>query len=200
MSLQGDITTLVPMPDPNGIAIGLDGFAYAASSRGVIWRIDPATGDYTVLHEDTGRSFDGITLSKKADALYFNGEEGGAHKMMLRADGTADTPAEIANFGGSGGGGLGGGDFGDLLDGMTVDECDNLYVVQMGGKVFRIDPDGGTEEAVNVGDGGFGITAANFGSGAGGWKTHSLYVMSLAGTVYEVDLGVGGKAEPHLSR
>jgi hypothetical protein len=46
---------------------------------------------------------------------------------------------------------------------------------------------------------GSSMFAVNFGSGYGGWKADSLYIMNMmANCVYEVDLGVKGAPQIHL--
>jgi hypothetical protein len=42
------------------------------------------------------------------------------------------------------------------------------------------------------------LPALNFGSGVGDWQADKLYVMDFLGKMYEVDVGVPGKWEPHL--
>jgi hypothetical protein len=46
--------------------------------------------------------------------------------------------------------------------------------------------------------GGVFISAANFGSGFGGFERENLYVMNLNGGVFEIEMGIPGKWEPHL--
>ena len=86
---------------------------------------------------------------------------------------------------------------------MTADICGNIYVVDMSGVIIRVTPSGEPEVAVTVGSGdvwemGEMIPAVNFGSGYGGWKSDHLYVISFSQGIYEVDMGVAGKPEPHL--
>jgi hypothetical protein len=86
---------------------------------------------------------------------------------------------------------------------MSMDECGNLYVVEMGGVIWRITPEGAASHYYEFGGGGgpgfVFLPAVNFGSGIGGWKRDALYVMSFNGGVYEVETGgIRGRLEPHL--
>jgi sugar lactone lactonase YvrE len=84
---------------------------------------------------------------------------------------------------------------------MTTDVCGNIYAVVMSGAVWRITPSGEKEVVIRLDEDapeGQAITAINFGSGAGGWKADHLYVSSFYHGIYELDMGITGKPEPHL--
>jgi len=203
VGLDGGISILAGnVTGPNGIAVGTDGFVHVAQLGGEILRIDPESGAAAPLFtSETGQRFDGITFSPDYEILYFDEDQGGAvHQMAMAPDGTAGPPSLFTTIPSEGD------PMGGALDGMAADECGNVYVVAMSGQVYRVTPDGQPEVAVDVrpslgggGSGGAGsIMAVNFGSGAGGWKERSLYIMSTQGGFFEADLGVRGKPEPHL--
>jgi hypothetical protein len=181
------IPILAGLPEPNGIAIGMDGFIYLANSGGQIRRIDPDTGQFTVLWTDQNRSFDGITFNLDYSVLYVNEEAGDVHKMTIDAQGNAGTPEHVVTLQPQ-----------FLLDGMAVDECNNVYTLDMAGTVYRIDQQNNVDVVVQFSMGEAFIPALNFGSGVGGWHADKLYVMNFLDGVFEVDIGVRGKPEPHL--
>lgn len=180
-------TVLAGLPEPNGIAIGLDGFIYLANSGGQVRRINPDNGQFTVLWNAQGRSFDGITFSPDYSVLYVNEESGDVHKMAIDAQGNAGTPELVVTLQPE-----------FLLDGMAADECGNIYTLDMAGTVYRIDSDNNVETVVQFSMGEAFVPALNFGSGIGGWHADKLYVMNFLNGVFEVDVGVRGKYEPHL--
>lgn len=181
-------TVAASLANPNGIAIGADGRIYVATT-GQILRIDPETLDVEVVVDLPGNSFDGLTFSPDYRRLYFNEEVGQVHWVDFDDDGVPGPPSDgidIPN-------GI------SLLDGMAMDACGNLYVIVMNGKVWRIWADTGElEQILDVGGLAF-IPALNFGlPPTGGWGNELLYVLDFTGSLYEVDVGVPGKWEPHL--
>jgi sugar lactone lactonase YvrE len=194
-----DMTSFVKTPllsgvnEPNGVAVDMDGQVYLTSADREVVRVDPATGDAQTLYT-APVTLDGIAFGPGYDELYFCSEEGQVWEMPVTPTG-AGAPTLIATIEAGGGGGLG------LLDGLTVDACGNVYVVDMDGTIWRIAPDRTVERVVDIQTGGMFnmINAVNFGSGVGGWKPESLYVIGMASeAVYEVDLGVRGIPQPHL--
>jgi hypothetical protein len=173
--------------NPNGIAIGADGWIYAALT-GSIARFDPATGDREVVADMPGNSFDGLTFMPDYKSLYFDEEFGQVWKVTFDEDNNPSEPnlgpdIPVGGF--------------SLLDGMTADACFNLYVVEMNGTVWRASPDGSVTVALDIN--GFASTSAvNFGSGIGGWETTTLYLSDFLGKMYAAPLGVPGKWEPYM--
>lgn len=192
VDLDGDKQTVLSgLSDPNGIAIGTDGLAYVSTLGGKVYRVDPDSGDYTVLYSSNER-YDGVTFNADYTMLYFDEEdEGEVHQIPINDDGTAGQESTLAMI--NGGGAL------NLFDGMAADECGNIYVIKMSGEVYRVNPQGEVELAVSISSGGGfgGLMSLNFGSGVGGWEEDKLYVMAQGDTMYEVNIGVRGKWEPH---
>lgn len=178
------------LTNPNGIAIGADGLVYVATT-GRIVRVDPDTGDVEIVADLPGNSFDGLTFSPDYTRLYFDEEFGQIHYVDFDAAGIPGEPRLGAQIP------LGGFGF-SILDGMTMDACGNLYVVEMNGTVWRVRTDGTVEDIVSL-PGAAIIPALNFGyPPTGGWSATSLYVITFTGSVYALDIGVPGKWEPHL--
>ncbi len=171
---------------PNGIAVDPNGIIYVTTATGQVVRADPATGDRSVLY-DTPVSTDGISFAPDYRTLYWNSEFGEIIKVELDVDGNiVSGPNVFAQING-------------FLDGMTVDFCGNIYVVDMGGRIIRIDPQGQQEEFINISGqpGGDFISAVNFGSGAGGFERENFYIMSFSNVLFEIEAGIPGKWEPH---
>lgn len=193
---------------PNGLAVDMDGFIYATSAEGKIYRVDPVANTFEAVLEYENVSFDGITFSPDYKTLYFNEEIGNVYRATVNDDGTLSEDRLLVNvideLAATASPDIL--EFVDILDGMTIDICGNLYVVAMSGTIIRINPNGETKVAVQVGrdeDTDFlgmleMIPAVNFGSGKGGWKSDHLYILSFMGGIYEADMGVPGKPEPHL--
>jgi sugar lactone lactonase YvrE len=186
------------LTNPNGIAVGMDGRVYVSGLA--IVRVDPESKTHDVLHTYDGvfGGYDGITFSPDYQTLYFDEEynDTGAriYRMTFDGDGEVDEVTPIATLPSQ-----------VKLDGMTADACGNLYVVEMSGIIWRVTPAGDVAVAADLTGaqipGGAYLPAVNFGSGVGGWSRTRLYAMNWTGMtdgVFEVDIGVPGKAEPHL--
>jgi len=187
VAANGSVSTLLSgMPDPNGLVVGTDGFLYVTHGEGgEVRRINASTGEFTKLVDTPGRSYDGIAFSLDYQTLYFNEEVGTVNALDI-ASGNVTTFATIPLT--------------EILDGMTLDECGNLYVVEMAGIIWRVSPEGVVENFYEVSEGFAFIPAVAFGSGVGGWKRDHVYIMNFKGGVYEVDTGgIRGRREPHLA-
>jgi sugar lactone lactonase YvrE len=177
---------------PNGIAIGEDGWVHMTQGGGDVLRVDPETGEADRLVQ-SDISTDGITFAPDYRRLYWNSEGGQVMTLVLDEFGAlAEEPALLTRI-----------DTGlAILDGMTSDECGNLYVVKMNGHLIRVLPDGTQEPLMDLNQHAGGaasfISAANFGSGVGGWERDHLYVMSLDHGLFELEIGIRGKWEPHM--
>ena len=184
---NGGLTVVATLDNPNGIAIGVDGMAYVASFGRVV-RVDPYQSTMTVIADMPNHSFDGLTFSPDYSRLYVNEEIG---NLWVIDDPMGSPSAAVAGptlpIG-----------FMSILDGMTMDACGNLYAVEMGGVVWRVSPTGEVAKAMEITDAGAFVPALNFGSGVGGWDANTLYVNDFLGRIYEAEVGVPGKYEPHL--
>ena len=176
------------LSSPNGIAIGDDGFIYLSQGVGDVLRIDPVTGDATILVESPV-SNDGITFSPDYRTLFINSDMTGDF-LSLGVDAAGAVTSPLALFATLPG----------PSDGMVMDACGNAYVTQFfPPAIVRVRTDG-TVEPFIVLPVGQTIVAANFGTGVGGWgKTH-LFLSDLDDGMLEYDVGVYGKWEPHLPR
>jgi len=169
---------------PNGIQLGPKGQIYVTGlNDGNLYRIDPAAGVTTLLTFVVDDA-DGLAFANDYQSAFVNSfDSGQIFRVPLMPDGSAGMPVEFAT-------GLG------HPDGMTIDECGNLYVAGYGdGKLRRVSPDGKVEVVADFHV--MPVTSVNFGSGKQGWDARALYVMNyMAGGVFELKLGVRGGAPP----
>lgn len=172
---------------PNGMDVDLEGFVYVAEeSAHRVRRVDPMTGEFTVVAEDLIEP-NGISFSPDYHTLYVGNFGGGTiTKIELDDDMNATSVGDFYT-------GIGGG----LLDGMAVDACGNVYVCEyVAGTVWRMPPDGASIEAVALlgSAGASWIPNMQFGSGYGGWDRNTLYVTEINGTrVFAIPVGVPDK-------
>lgn len=180
------------LQNPNGMAIDLQGRIYVTVTAAIV-RIDPATGAVDTIVDMPGNSFDGITFSYDYRRLYFNEELGQIHFVEFDEEGEPGPVIDGTRID------LGFDPF-SILDGMAADACGNLYINEMNGKVWRVTIDGQAEVVADLS--GFAIIPAlNFGyPPVGGWTNTALYVLTFTGSVYELQIGVPGKWEPHLAQ
>lgn len=83
------------------------------------------------------------------------------------------------------------------LDGLETDECGYVYVTEYTvGTIWRFTPDGSEVEELFSPQSTW-IPNLHFGSGLGGWDSHTLYVMDRdEGRIFAATLDVGGKQRP----
>jgi hypothetical protein len=169
---------------PNGIQLGPKGQLYVTGlNDGNLYRIDPLAGATTLLTNVVDDA-DGVAFANDYQAVFVNSfDSGEIFRVPLLADGSAGTPVKFVE-------GLG------HPDGMTIDECGNLYVAGYGdGKLRRVSPDGRVDVVADFQV--IPVTSVNFGSGKQGWDARALYVMNyMAGGVFELRVGVRGGAAP----
>lgn len=189
---DGSYETLVQgLRYPNGIEIGQDGFVYLTEHDGQrVLRVDPDTGDFTVLSQGEVRAPNGISFNEDFTALYIGGFDGERVIWRLPIDEDGN-PGEIEVWASGVGTGW--------LDGIGVDICGNVYIADYGAsRILRYNPDGSYRDiAVDGRELGGHIYMPNmdWGSGVGGWDTMKLYVPEgwQASRTFEVDLGIPGK-------
>jgi sugar lactone lactonase YvrE len=176
---------------PNSIATNSAGEVFSAG-YGEVVRIR-TDGSVERILEISFTDFDGAAFSPDESSLYLNHDDGGT---VGRID--FDSKGDVIGFSGiidlvSGG-------WGTSLDGAAVDACGRYYVVDVGGTIFRVDPDTATViEYADLDGAGAGFTTSlRFGSGVGGWERDHLYVMDRDGAIWDLTLDVEGAQLPHL--
>jgi hypothetical protein len=169
---------------PNGIQLGPGGKLFVTDlGDGNLYRVDPDASTTTLLSFVVDDA-DGLVFSNDYKTLFVNSfGSGEIYRLALQADGTVSPPVKVV-------GGLG------HPDGMTIDECGNLYTAGYGdGQLRRISPDGKVELVADFKT--VPVTAVNFGSGSQGWDARAIYVMNYAnGGVFELAAGVRGAPAP----
>ena len=123
---QGDRSPLTTALDvPWGLAVNPRGFAYVAhvGSTGHVRRIPLAGGAATDLALDAKEGYaKGLTFGPDYGTLYFTTLKGRVAKVSISPEGRAGPSERVANTFEALGGGA-------ALDGITSDECGNLFVV-----------------------------------------------------------------------
>jgi hypothetical protein len=172
---------------PNGMEIGKDGFVYiTAQSANRVLRVNPETGDYTTITTQVNQP-NGLTFNKDFTTLYIGAFSGEGTIYAVDID-DAGNPSNFRPWKQNVGTGW--------LDGMGVDECDNVYIADYGqSKILRMKPDGSGTPLVIVDRSGPFSYMPNYdwGSGVGGWDKHKLYIVGVGEGLFEVDIGVDSK-------
>jgi len=176
---------LANLSEPNGIAVGADGFIYATSLDGKITRIDPDNGGGLTLFESE-RSADGITFGPDFERLYWNSETGEVYTAVVRDGLVVEALSLLATAEIRTG----------LMDGMTADICGNLYMIESHGTIYKIAEDGTVSVFMEMPSSVY--PALNFGSGVGGFPSDHLYVMDLGEGLQEIDVGIPGRTGAYL--
>ncbi|MBK8251588.1 MAG: gluconolactonase [Polyangiaceae bacterium] len=172
---------------PNGVYPDFDGNVWVTEFGGnKVTRINPDKTETPIISGAEASSANGIVLDKTRNLLFYtNYGQGRIRKVDLgAANFTGVEVIQIPNA---------------KLDGLVMDACGHLYVVDQGGSdLYRVqlDPAGnamGTEELLAS----FPKNVANaqFGSGSG-FDNQTLYVAGVPGSVYSINVGVPGAPVP----
>lgn len=176
---------LTNLASPNGLYVDHADNVFLAEFGGRVSRIAP-DGTRTVYAQGaaTAQGADGIVVDEDKGILFYNEyQKGKISRIAVNAPaGTA--PTAVATIQGA------------ATDGMLLDQCGNLLIVDNGrSRLFRVrlDAEGNaTAQPELLATFPKNVAAANFGSGPG-FDAKTLYVTGNPGTVYTVPLGVGGK-------
>jgi hypothetical protein len=192
--IRGAIVRVTPFGDrtivggnirsPNGLQLGPGGRLFLTDlTGGNVYRIDPDTSTTTLLSYVVDDA-DGLVFSNDYKTLFVASYGlGELYRIPINDDGTAQPPVRIAE-------GL------TSADGVTIDECGNLYVAGYGdGTLKRVSPDGKVELVAQLDT--RSASAVNFGSGRQGWDARTIYVMNYQnGGVFAIPAGVRGAPPP----
>lgn len=185
---NGNVADLVTgLNGPNGIYTDLAGtiwFTEGGANR--VSRLDPGGRRTTIVSGTEAQGANGIVFDAATNRLFYTEyDEGKVHRVDLSAD--HPSPTLVATIPGGG------------LDGMALDACGNLYVVdQRRSKLFRIRlAPTGTASAAPELLADFPVNVANVQFGAGeGFDPNSLVVAGNPGSVFTLALGVPGAPVP----
>jgi streptogramin lyase len=169
---------------PNGIQVGPGGLLFVTDlSGGNLYRLDPVSGDTTLLSFVVDDA-DGLVFSNDYKTLFVGSFGlGQLYRIPINGDGTVQPPVRLAEgFNGP--------------DGVTIDECGNLYLASYNdGSLRRVSPDGKVELVAQLDT--RSASAVNFGSGRQGWDARTIYVMNYQnGGVFAVHAGLRGAPAP----
>ena len=184
-------TVLAGLRYPNGLEIGLDDMVYLTEHDGKkVRRIDPFTGENTVLSDGVISSPNGIAFNEDFTALYIAGFSGAKkiYKLPMNEDGTPAGELEVwAESVGSG-----------WLDGIGVDYCGNLYIADYDrSQILRYDKDANYVDTVVDEQGSWAyLPNMQWGSGVGDWNPLFLYFPEgwQSNKMYELELGIPSKS------
>ncbi|MGH1341465.1 MAG: hypothetical protein ACRBN8_07940 [Nannocystales bacterium] len=177
---------------PNAIHIDSDDQIWISDYFGdSISRIDPVAQTVVEVIGNNANTANGVFFDEQRGMLYWANYSQSQIWGAVITDGTAGGPIPIIELEG-------------VSDGMTMDECGNLYVVDQGGiqgnmpcRIDRIALDasgqnGEVFEIAGAGDLGNGCANAQFGYGFGDSNDQAMFVTGQGGNIYRVEIGLSG--------
>lgn len=154
--------------------------------------IDPGAGTVDVVVNTQANSANGVFLDEQRGILYWANYGAGQIWSATVDDGVVGAPVGVADLEGN-------------SDGITMDECGNLYVVDQGGiagnNPCRIDliplnaagaAAGDAIEIVSAGELGNACANAQFGYGFGDDNDQAMFATGQAGGVFRIEVGLSG--------
>lgn len=174
MRIKADGTSSVIVTEvfAYGVRVGPDGMIYAANGS-TVSRFDPQNGDKTVVVDASGAGWQARVVDFSVDhsRLFIGTQESGGRIYVQALDDDLSPVGEPTVFVDS---------LGDWHDGIGVDICDNIYLVDYFTKsLYRISPDGSdirTLMSASADNGQMFAHGIAWGSGIGGWKSDALYL------------------------
>ena len=195
---QGTIAEITPagvvsqyaagLQTPNGLYPDSQGNVWVTEFGGdQVSRINPDKSvDSVVSGSAVVSSPNGIVFDEKRSVLFYTNYGAGEIMRVNLAPGGDPTPTLVSTINGA-------------LDGLVLDACGNLYVVDNGyNRLYRVrlDPGGiALGEAELLASFPSSVANAQFGSGQG-FEPMSLYVAGAEGSIYAVQVGVPGAPVP----
>lgn len=187
---QGTVTTFATgLSSPNGIFPDLDGNVWVTEFSGSrVVRFPSGGGTATpIVTGAQAAAANGVIFDPTRRLLFFtNYSAGDIKRVAIAQDGTPGTPQLVTSINGN-------------PDGLTMDACGHLYVVDQGNSRLyrvRLDANGAAVgNATQLATFTANVANAQFGRGTG-FSPTSLYLAGNPGTVYAVDIGVGGAPIP----
>ncbi len=188
VSPEGEVSELaVGLQGPNGVYVDLMDRIWITEFAGSrVIRVEGDLSITSIVDGPEAEAANGVIYDPDRDALFFTNYQAGMVRRVDFDGGVAQAPVVLGVIEGK-------------PDGLALDACGNLYVVDQGGsRLFRwaLDPAGDPlGEATLVAEFATNVANASFGAGAG-FEAESLYVAGNPGVVYRVDMMVPGAATP----
>ncbi|RMG99324.1 MAG: gluconolactonase [Deltaproteobacteria bacterium] len=180
-------TLLMGLDGPNGVYADFDGnvwFTEIGGDRVSVLRPDDTVE--VVVEGPEAAAANGVVYDPDRGLVFYDNYFTGRVAKVTVDGGTFGTPEEVGTIDGR-------------ADGMVLDACGNLYVVDQGdGELYRFfldangDAVGGPELLATFPQ---NVANAQFGRGDGFDET-TLYVAGMPGVVYAVPVGVTGQPIP----
>lgn len=177
---------------PNGVFVdSADQVWVSDYTGGSISRIDPDAGTVVEVIGANANTANGIFFDEQRGMLYWLNYSASQIGAAPITDGVAGAPVLVADLEG-------------VSDGMTMDECGNLYVVDQGGlgggqpcRIDRVElnaagTSGDVLEIANSSDLGNNCANAQFGYGFGDSNDQALFVTGQEGDVFRIEIGLSG--------
>jgi sugar lactone lactonase YvrE len=202
VALPGDDVVIAVDPDgalgdfvmqvqgPNGIFPDLDGNVWITEFGGDrVIRVAPDLTETTIAMGDDAASANGVVFDPDRGLLFFtNYQDGLIRRVAIAGDGSPGAAEVVVEIEGA------------APDGLAMDACGYLYVVDQGGGALHrvlLDELGMATNDPNEPIAVFASNVANaqFGVGAG-WDPHTLYLSGNPGDVYAVQVEFPGAPIP----
>ncbi len=178
---------------PNGVYVDHDGIVWVTDYFGAsIQRVDPAGPSTEVVVSSNANNANGVFHDEERGQLFWTNYNASQLWRAPVTGASVGTPVPVADLEGR-------------SDGVAMDECGNIYVLDQGGTAGNIpcridrvpldangDAAGATVEIAEAGDLGNACANMQFGYGFGNAYDRSGFVTGQAGNIYRIDLGVGG--------
>ncbi|MEM9459841.1 MAG: SMP-30/gluconolactonase/LRE family protein [Myxococcota bacterium] len=186
--VQSGDTLVGEIGSVNGLYPDFDGNIWFTNFSAV-QRVNPDDSVDSIVTGGDGNTANGVVFDPDRGLLYYtNYGPGLIRSVEIDGDGNPGTISMVASIPGA------------SLDGLSMDACGNLYVVDQGNDaLYRVflDPTGAPvgdpESLVDP----FPANVANAIFGVGeGWDEMSLYAAGVPGGVYRVEIGVPGAPTP----
>ncbi len=184
----GDVATYAMVTSANGLFVDFDDNVWVARfGANEVIRIDKNKDVTSIVKGAEANQANGIVRHPSLPVVYYTEySEGKIHRVDVSGD--KFTPTLIDTI------------LGAKLDGMVMDACGHLYIVDNNpvSKLYRLKLDSSGEAtgaSVEIAAFTANVANAQFGSGPG-FKTTSLYAAGCPGVVWEIDVGVCGAAVP----
>jgi sugar lactone lactonase YvrE len=185
---NGVVTDYVTgLSTPNGLYPDFNGNVWMTEmGAGRVSRINPDKTVDTLVMGTAANSANGVVLDATRSLLFYTNYSAGRIRSLDISQ-TNTSPVDVVTIPNT------------SLDGLVMDACGNLYVVDQGNaRIFRIwlDPAGAATGAPElVANLPTGVANAQFGSGPG-FDPLTLYAGGNPGDIYAIPVGVPGAPVP----